>query len=131
MVVVREKPRSKIVQVDYFVGVSFVFTLNNNFKLYPPFYYGRSKDQNTNYHILNWLELSSNLTNKYSSIKYRRHCREIPRPKSFEHRRFYSSATNPDLNNKYSLNPSFITGLIDGEGSFIVSILKNPRYNTG
>jgi len=53
------------------------------------------------------------------------------RPKLLEHRRFYSSATKTDLNNKYSLNPSFITGFIDGEGSFIVSILKNPRYNTG
>lgn len=29
------------------------------------------------------------------------------------------------------LNSSFITGLIDAEGSFVVTILKNPRYRLG
>lgn len=33
------------------------------------------------------------------------------------------------LSNK--LNSSFITGLIDAEGSFVVTILKNPRYRLG
>ena len=31
----------------------------------------------------------------------------------------------------YSVDPWFITGLFDGEGSFVVVILKNPRYKTG
>lgn len=30
-----------------------------------------------------------------------------------------------------SLNPWFITGLLDGEGSFVITIWKNPRYKTG
>jgi NADH-ubiquinone oxidoreductase chain 4L len=29
------------------------------------------------------------------------------------------------------LNPSFISGFSDGEGSFVVTILKNPRYKIG
>jgi NADH-ubiquinone oxidoreductase chain 4L len=29
------------------------------------------------------------------------------------------------------LNPSFISGFSDAEGSFVVVILKNPRYKTG
>jgi LAGLIDADG endonuclease len=38
------------------------------------------------------------------------------------------------INNKnytYTINPWFITGLFDAESSFVVIILKNPRYNTG
>jgi len=30
-----------------------------------------------------------------------------------------------------ALDSSFITGLIDAEGSFVVTILKNPRYKIG
>ena len=30
-----------------------------------------------------------------------------------------------------SLNPWFITGLLDGEGFFVITIWKNPRYKTG
>ena len=30
-----------------------------------------------------------------------------------------------------SLSPSFISGFIDAEGSFVVTILKNTRYTTG
>jgi len=35
------------------------------------------------------------------------------------------------LQNSKSLDPWFITGFVDGEGCFIVSITKNPRYKTG
>ena len=31
------------------------------------------------------------------------------------------------LNNKYSLNPWFLTGFIDGEGSFMVIVRKAPK----
>ena len=30
-----------------------------------------------------------------------------------------------------SLHPWFITGFVDGEGSFMVSILKNPKVRSG
>ena len=33
--------------------------------------------------------------------------------------------------NNYSIDPWFITGLFDAESSFVVTILKNPRYKTG
>ena len=33
--------------------------------------------------------------------------------------------------NYYSLDPWFITGLIDAEGSFVITILNNIRYKTG
>lgn len=32
---------------------------------------------------------------------------------------------------KIALNPSFISGFSDAEGSFVVTILKNPRYKIG
>jgi hypothetical protein len=35
------------------------------------------------------------------------------------------------LHRKIGLNPSFITGFSDAEGSFVVTILKNPRYKIG
>jgi NADH-ubiquinone oxidoreductase chain 4L len=41
--------------------------------------------------------------------------------------RNYSSV----LHRKIGLNPSFITGFSDAEGSFVVTILKNPRYKIG
>ena len=31
----------------------------------------------------------------------------------------------------YLLDPWFIIGLFDAEGSFVITILKNPRYKTG
>ena len=51
-------------------------------------------------------------------------------------KRFYSSAVERSLSSKYNLNylnlnPWFITGFIDAEGSFIISIIKTPRFNTG
>jgi hypothetical protein len=33
--------------------------------------------------------------------------------------------------NNYSIDPWFITGLFYAESSFVVTILKNPRYKTG
>ena len=56
---------------------------------------------------------------------------------SFHGVRFYSTEKQPSLtekrraNNLSTLNPSFITGLIDAEGSFVVTILKNSRYRLG
>ncbi len=41
--------------------------------------------------------------------------------------RNYSSSSS----NNYYLNPWFITGLLDAEGSFVITILNNPRYKTG
>lgn len=41
--------------------------------------------------------------------------------------RNYSTNTN----SKTTLDPWFITGIFDAESSFVVTILKNPRYKTG
>jgi len=47
----------------------------------------------------------------------------------------YSTMANTNYTNNQSLNssvhPLFITGLFDAESSFVVTILKNPNYNTG
>lgn len=45
--------------------------------------------------------------------------------------RNYSTKVNSNSSNIYSIDPWFITGLFDAESSFIVTILKNPRYKTG
>lgn len=37
---------------------------------------------------------------------------------------------SPDLNNSNKLNPHFITGFYDAEGSFIISIYKNNKTNS-
>lgn len=41
------------------------------------------------------------------------------------------SATNYSKNSLSSRSPGFISGLFDAEGSFVVTILKNPTYKTG
>lgn len=40
-----------------------------------------------------------------------------------------NNTTNQSRN--YSIDPWFISGLFDAESSFVVTILKNPRYKTG
>uniref|UniRef100_UPI0022FD92F1 hypothetical protein n=1 Tax=Drechslerella dactyloides TaxID=74499 RepID=UPI0022FD92F1 len=51
--------------------------------------------------------------------------------KQITNKLYYSSVVKPDSNNKLILKPWYITGLIDAEGSFIISIIKNPRCKTG
>jgi hypothetical protein len=50
-------------------------------------------------------------------------------------RTFHSTASNVKLNSNNIevslLNPWFITGFTDGEGSFMISFFKNPNLNTG
>ena len=49
--------------------------------------------------------------------------------------RSYSTVANNNYttnqSTNYKINPWFITGLFDAESSFVVTILKNPRYKTG
>ena len=48
--------------------------------------------------------------------------------------RSYSTVAKNNHTNKpinYLIDPWFITGLFDAESSFVVTILKNPRYKTG
>lgn len=43
-------------------------------------------------------------------------------------KRKYSSISSAErLNKQINLHPFFISGFIDGEGSFVVKILKNKR----
>lgn len=44
--------------------------------------------------------------------------------------RNYSTVRSSNCKNN-SIDPWFITGLFDAESSFVVTILKNPRYKTG
>ena len=44
--------------------------------------------------------------------------------------RNYSTRCSSDCKNN-TIDPWFITGLFDAESSFVVTILKNPRYKTG
>lgn len=45
--------------------------------------------------------------------------------------RYYSTnVSNRNINDSY-IDPWFITGIFDAESSFVVTILKNPRYKTG
>jgi NADH-ubiquinone oxidoreductase chain 4L len=52
---------------------------------------------------------------------------------SLSSRTVYSAvySARPEGERKIVLNPSFISGFSDAEGSFVVTILKNPRYKTG
>ena len=49
--------------------------------------------------------------------------------------RSYSTVANNNYttnqSRNYSIDPWYITGLFDAESSFVVTILKNPRYKTG
>jgi NADH-ubiquinone oxidoreductase chain 4L len=40
-------------------------------------------------------------------------------------------STSKSFNSINYLNPLFITGILDAESSFLVAMLKNPRYKTG
>jgi NADH-ubiquinone oxidoreductase chain 4L len=40
-------------------------------------------------------------------------------------------SARPEGERKIVLSPSFISGFSDAEGSFVVTILKNPRYKIG
>ena len=51
--------------------------------------------------------------------------------KQILNKRLYSSVVERSLSNQYSLNPWFITGFLDGEGSFMVVVRKNPKNRTG
>lgn len=42
-----------------------------------------------------------------------------------------NTLTNEVINNKSNMNPWFVTGLIDAEGSFTVSVLKSSSTKTG
>ena len=61
----------------------------------------------------------------------------VPRGVDFRNKIVRSYLTNPFKNystnhsKNYLLDPWFITGLFDAEGSFVTTILKNPRYKTG
>ena len=70
-----------------------------------------------------WLIISNNLLKKlYSSNSYL-----YFHTKAFTHRIRYS------FNNKntFYLNPDYITGFVDGEGCFTISIFKDSRRSTG
>nr|YP_009160642.1 LAGLIDADG endonuclease [Hirsutella minnesotensis]AKR17993.1 LAGLIDADG endonuclease [Hirsutella minnesotensis] len=45
--------------------------------------------------------------------------------------RNYSTACFSPVPKNFSIDPWFITGLFDAESSFVIIILKNPRYKTG
>ena len=46
--------------------------------------------------------------------------------------RYYSTkVVSNTASPKNSLNPYWVTGLIDGEGSFSVKIVKSPKYRVG
>lgn len=38
---------------------------------------------------------------------------------------------NSSKNGQFKLNPWFITGFVDAEGSFTISVIKDPRYKAG
>jgi NADH-ubiquinone oxidoreductase chain 4L len=40
-------------------------------------------------------------------------------------------STFKPFNSQNSLDPLFITGILDAESSFLIAMLKNPRYKTG
>ena len=52
---------------------------------------------------------------------------KIPSNQIFQ-KRYYSSITKSQ---SFTLNPLFITGFTDAEGSFIIRVRKNPKYATG
>lgn len=47
------------------------------------------------------------------------------------HRNYTTIDNNKTNQDNKSLDPWFVTGLFDAESSFVVTILKNPRYTTG
>ncbi|CAG8976694.1 hypothetical protein HYALB_00008445, partial [Hymenoscyphus albidus] len=56
----------------------------------------------------------------------------LPLSREFTSVASHSSIKNPVVEvNAPLLHPGFITGFVDGEGSFIIRVRKNPKYRTG
>lgn len=57
---------------------------------------------------------------------------KIPSKQIYNNRRFYSLTSEITYNSEsIYLEPWYVTGLIDGEGSFQIRVRKNSRYKTG
>jgi hypothetical protein len=57
---------------------------------------------------------------------------KIPSKQIYNNKRFYSLTSERTYNSEsIYLEPWYVTGLIDGEGSFQIRVRKNSRYKTG
>lgn len=71
--------------------------------------------------------INSPVKNPRSNYSYS-HFKLLP---AISRRRNLTQLRNYSTERKIVLSPSFISGFSDAEGSFVVTILKNPRYKTG
>lgn len=85
------------------------------------------------YRLIHSLNKNPKLNSSYS------HFNLFPLSSNIIQRRNYSTALRPRTRSlglgredrKITLNPLFVTGFSDAESSFVVTILKNPRYKIG
>jgi len=56
-----------------------------------------------------------------------------PKTKLLEREQFYldNKTIKMDIDSDNRLDPNFVTGFVDGEGSFIISITKNSECKSG
>lgn len=78
---------------------------------------------------------------RYTLMVFERNSRLKILSNNIQNNKKFSTINLPSINNKIDLptpkivpisfNPWYLTGLIDGEGSFIVRIKKNSKYKRG
>ena len=78
--------------------------------------------------LIAFYRLSSLKSNRLSFSFYQLPVKFVNRT-SVNIRNYFTVCSSNCINN--SIDPWFITGLFDAESSFVVTILKNPRYKTG
>jgi NADH:ubiquinone oxidoreductase subunit K len=90
--------------------------------------YCRSYNNNT----INNHNSYNNTSNGYNNYKNnKRYKNNIYLPYIFNSVSYNTLGVRNYSSNSYSLDPWFITGLLDAEGSFVITILNNSRYKTG
>jgi LAGLIDADG endonuclease len=68
---------------------------------------------------------------RYTLMGFERNYQVKIPSKQIINKRLYSSIVERSSRNKCSLNPWFITGFLDAEGSFMVIVRENPKNRTG
>lgn len=95
-----------------------------------PLRLGKTPNNFLNSRVFNAKNLNTNLYTISNSVRYNFPFSQVNR-KPILKNKFYSTASNNTVLKNSCLTPEFISGLFDGQGSFVALLLKNSRYKIG
>lgn len=89
------------------------------------------KEQRVDGSWFNFLNLRCVLTGFERNYQIKTHSNRINLGAPQGLRRLYSSKVSQQCKHNLIINPTFVSGFVDGEGSFIINISKNNNLKTG